>query len=155
LRETNKDLILELIVVKVSLNFTRDETSGKATNNLEVVENQGKVKYKNIKRKLKEKLNKEIRHTFNDDLKNVKISSTMDIVSFFRNFRSKKVWRLNVLIAELNEQRISLTCKRIIMAVIKGLMMIQSQKAGGKQIQKAKTSKFKDTIFKELLKDMK
>jgi hypothetical protein len=42
-----------------------------------------------------------------------------------------------ILIPDLNKQRISLPRKRIVIPIIKGSMMIQRKKVGGNQIQKA------------------
>jgi hypothetical protein len=48
-RETETEVILELIEVKVPWGSTRDETNGEVINNFEVVERKGKDKYKKIK----------------------------------------------------------------------------------------------------------
>jgi hypothetical protein len=45
--------------------------------------------------------------------------------------------KLKRLIPVLNKQRISLICKSIVIPTIKGSMMIQLNKVGGNQIQKA------------------
>jgi purine-nucleoside phosphorylase len=79
---------------------------------------------------LKGKLKNDIRHDVRELGKHFKINTTIIIVSSIGALSQRTFGKLKKLAPGSRKQKISLTCKRMVITAIKGSRMIQLKKAG-------------------------
>jgi hypothetical protein len=112
--------------------FSREEANGEVINNVEIVEIKANDKYKKIKTLLTGKMNQNIRHDVRKPWKHLKINTTIIIVSSIGALGQRTFGKLKKLVPGSSKKKNSLTCKRMVIAAIKGSRMIQLKKAGWK-----------------------
>jgi hypothetical protein len=73
-------------------------------------------------------MNQDIWHEAREPWKHLKINTMIFIVSSIGALRQRTFGKLKRLVPGLSNQKNSLTCKRMVIAVIKGFRMIQLKK---------------------------